>query len=65
MMSVAQGIPLYLDIATELGIPNRLYKFDQAFITENESLMKSFYGNKNPKGFDEFLDIRHASTKAS
>jgi len=52
MMSVAQGLPLYLDIATELGIPNRLYKFDQALITENESLMKSFYGNKNPKGLE-------------
>jgi gamma-glutamyl-gamma-aminobutyrate hydrolase PuuD len=52
MLSVAQGLPLYLDIATELGIPNRLYKFDKAIITENDSLMRSFYGDKDPKGFE-------------
>lgn len=46
MMTVAQGIPLYLDINTELGIPNRRYKFDRVKITESESLMDSIY-NKN------------------
>jgi GxxExxY protein len=45
MMSVAQGLPLYLDIATELGIPNRQYKLDQIDITESPSLMSSLYGD--------------------
>ncbi len=51
MMSVAQGIPLYLDIKTELGIPNRRYKFDRIHITEENSLMQSLYGNKKFSGF--------------
>ncbi len=51
MMSVAKGLPLYLDIKTELGIPNREYKFDRVNITEPESLMSSLYGNKKILGF--------------
>lgn len=46
MMSVAQGIPLYLDIKTELGIPNRQYKFDRILLEEGPSLMSSLYGDK-------------------
>ena len=52
MMSVAQGLPLYLDIATELGIPNRRYKFDHVDITDKESLMNTLYGEKNFQGFE-------------
>jgi gamma-glutamyl-gamma-aminobutyrate hydrolase PuuD len=52
MMSVAQGLPLYLDIATELGIPNRQYKLDQIDITESPSLMSSLYGDKNFRGVE-------------
>lgn len=51
MMSVAQGIPLYLDIKTELNIPNRMYKFDRINITEENSLMSSLYGDKKFSGF--------------
>lgn len=51
MMSVAKGIPLYLDIKTELGIPNRQYKFDRINITEPDSLMSSLYGDKKFSGF--------------
>ena len=51
MMSVAQGVPLYLDIKTELGIPNRRYKFDKVNITDPDSLMSSIYGDKNFSGF--------------
>lgn len=51
MMSVAQGIPLYLDIKTELDIPNRLYKFDRINITEENSLMSSLYVHKKFSGF--------------
>lgn len=52
MMSVAKGLPLYLDIKTELGIPNRQYKFDRINVTESESLMSSLYGNKKFSGFE-------------
>lgn len=47
MMSVAQGIPLYLDIKTELGIPNRQYKLDKVYTTEEDSLMSSLYGGRS------------------
>lgn len=50
MMSVAQGIPLYLDIKTELGIKNRQFLFDKIQI-KSSSLMKSLYGEKKIKGF--------------
>ncbi len=52
MMSVAQGIPLYLDIQTELGIPNRQYKFDQVNITDADSLMSSLYGERKFSGYE-------------
>lgn len=52
MMSVAQGLPLYLDIKTELEIPNRRYKFDRIHITEEESLMNSLYGDKKFSGWE-------------
>lgn len=51
MMSVAKGIPLYLDIKTELGIPNRIWKLDRIFITEDASLMDSLYGDRRFSGF--------------
>lgn len=53
MMSVAQGIPLYLDIKTELGIPNRKYLFDKINITDSNSLMSSLYGDKKFSGYEE------------
>lgn len=55
MMSVAQGIPLYLDIKTELGIPNRIWKFDRIHVRDENSLMSSFYGRKKVKG----LELHH------
>lgn len=44
MMSVAQGIPLYLDIKTELGIKNRRNLFDRVY-PENDgsSLIATLY----------------------
>lgn len=52
MMSVAQGIPLYLDIKTELGIKNRYNRFDRiSLINDDESLIKSIYHRKSFKGF--------------
>lgn len=55
MMAVAKGLPLYLDIKTELGIPNREYKFDRVNITDPESLMSSLYGDKKFSG----LELHH------
>jgi gamma-glutamyl-gamma-aminobutyrate hydrolase PuuD len=52
MMSVAQGLPLYLDLATELGIPNRQYKLDKIDITDTSSLMSSLYGYKKFRGVE-------------
>ena len=52
MMSVAEGLPLYLDIKTELGIPNRQYKFDRIHITEKDGLMASLYGDKEFSGLE-------------
>lgn len=50
MMSVGQGIPLYLDIKTELGIKNRINRFDRVYTEEGDSLMSELYG-KTTKGF--------------
>lgn len=52
MMSVAKGIPLYLDIKTEIGIPNRRYKFDRVKITDPVSLMSSIYDKKQFFGYE-------------
>ena len=52
MMSVAQGIPLYLDIKTELGIKNRRNLFDRVEVTkENKTLINSIYRNPSFKGY--------------
>ncbi len=50
MMSVGEGIPLYLDIKTELGIPNRIGRFDRANIV-NSSLMDEIYPQETVLGF--------------
>lgn len=52
MMSVAQGIPLYLDIKTELGIPNRYYIFDKVHLSEGNTLMQSLYKRDTLKGYE-------------
>lgn len=52
MMSVVKGIPLYLDIKTELGIKNRRNLFDRIFIGEKDSsLIHSLYSVDSFKGF--------------
>lgn len=52
MLSVAQGLPLYLDIKTELGIPNRQYKLDKVKTTEKDSLMSSLYSGRSFRGVE-------------
>lgn len=51
MMSVAQGIPLYLDIKTELGIKNRRNLFDRVFLENNDSLIGNLYSSESVKGY--------------
>lgn len=40
VLSVSQGIPMYLDIKTELGIKNRNYTLDRISITNKDSLIQ-------------------------
>lgn len=51
MMTVAQGIPLYLDIKQELGIKNRRYLFDR-IVLNDESQLKSIYGRGEFSAFE-------------
>lgn len=44
MMTVAKGIPLYLDIKTELGIKNRRFLYDWINVTDKTSLMSQIHG---------------------
>lgn len=50
MMTVAQGIPLYLDIKTELGIKNRRYLYDRVHVEKNSTL-DSIYKNDSFLGY--------------
>jgi gamma-glutamyl-gamma-aminobutyrate hydrolase PuuD len=45
MMSVGEGIPLYLDIRTELGIPNRIARFDRISIARGTLMDDLFVGD--------------------
>jgi gamma-glutamyl-gamma-aminobutyrate hydrolase PuuD len=61
MMSVAQGIPLYLDIKTELGIRNRKNVFDRIMMSQEEpTVMNSIY-RKNVKA----LKLHHQGIRVS
>lgn len=51
MLSVAQGLPLYLDIKTELGIPNRVKKLDRVNITQSGT-MKDIYPKSTFLGWE-------------
>lgn len=51
MMAVGQGIPLYLDIKTELGIKNRRNLFDLIQKPVEGSLLRDLYGERNFYGF--------------
>lgn len=51
MMSVVQGIPLYLDIKTEVGIRNRKNLFDRIKLEDTSSLIQSLYTAETFKGF--------------
>lgn len=50
MMTVGQGIPLYLDIKTELGIKNRRYLFDRISVEKGTNL-DTVYKNDSFRAF--------------
>ncbi len=47
MLTVSQGIPLYIDIKTELGFSNRRYTLDKVRINKNESLIRTLQRRKS------------------
>lgn len=51
MMSVAQGLPLFLDIKTELGIRNRRHVIDRIYVNEPNTLINDIYRNDSIRGY--------------
>jgi gamma-glutamyl-gamma-aminobutyrate hydrolase PuuD len=52
VLTASQGIPLYVDIKTELGIKNRRWKLDRIKVTHEESLIKEVIGRSNFRGVE-------------
>lgn len=46
VLTVSQGIPLYVDIKKELGISNRIWKIDKIYHTKKSSLLKELIPKK-------------------
>ena len=51
MLAVSQGIPLWVDIKTEIGIRNRRYLYDRIELEPGESLMNELFSGSF-KGFE-------------
>ena len=47
VLTVSQGIPLYVDIKHELGIKNRRYTLDKVKVINEESLLKEVVGRSS------------------
>lgn len=52
VLTVSQGIPLYVDIKHELGIKNRRYTIDKIKVINEESLIKEVIGRSNFRGVE-------------
>ena len=52
VLTVSQGIPLYVDIKHELGIKNRRYTLDKVTVTNSESLIKEVVGRTKFRGVE-------------
>ena len=50
VLTVSQGIPLYVDIKTELGIKNRRYTLDKISVRNPESLIAQTVGKNSFRG---------------
>ena len=55
MLTVSQGIPLYVDIKQELGIKNRRYTLDKVTINNDESIIANLQKRKTFRG----VEIHH------
>lgn len=55
MLTVSQGIPLYIDIKEELGIKNRKYNLDRIYVTNKDSLIYKIRGKTKFRG----VEIHH------
>lgn len=53
MLAVSQGIPLYVDIKTELGIRNRRYIFDQIYLDDENSVLNEIFPIASFWGFKQ------------
>lgn len=53
MLAVSQGIPLYVDIKTEVGIRNRRYLYDRINIPNKDSLMRDLFPDLSFLGFKQ------------
>ena len=51
-ISVSQGLPLYLDIKTELGIKNRRYTLDRVSITNKDSVLQDIIKRSSFRGVE-------------
>ena len=54
ILSVSQGIPLYIDIKTELGIKNRRNLNDRIYVTDRSTLIGSVLNFDNFLGYKKF-----------
>lgn len=52
VLSVSQGIPLYVDIKKELGIENRIYTLDEVTISKPTSLIAKLVGAEKFTAFE-------------
>lgn len=55
MLTVSQGIPLYIDLKEELGIKNRKYTLDRVYVTNKDSLIYNLRGKMKFRG----VEIHH------
>jgi gamma-glutamyl-gamma-aminobutyrate hydrolase PuuD len=65
VLTASQGIPLYVDIKTELGIKNRKWKLDKIRVTHEESLIKEVIGRSNFRGVElhhQGLNVEYFNT---
>ena len=52
LLSVAQGLPLHVDIATELGIANRRYRFDTVRVDDGAATIARLVGTAPFSAFE-------------
>lgn len=52
MLTVSQGIPLYIDIKTEFGIRNRIWAVDKIKVNSKDSLIAKTVGRKSFRGVE-------------